>query len=470
VEDHLLRQRLLEAPLAASPRASNGSRLLDWLFFACLFCATFEKVHWDVAGAITLTDVLTVVFALAYTAGRLGRRGRPAPRSEVVVLAFGLAFLLVYLLGFFNLETKQALDQWTKGLGKFFLHFGFLAFGLAYLVRRSERFYWRAITAFMAGIAANAAYGVLQLAVAQAGGNLDDALVNPLTGGASKINLYGQVNGTSVYRPNALTGDPNHLGIVLCVPLLVLTPIYLRLERRHRLRTPLGLLLAFLLLVELTTLSRSGVLGLLAGVLVLLLAYARRLVSWAVAGPLAAVAGVIAVVALVKGHYLRTVLEARVQTGNESTSTHLGVYDFIPQIIHQHPLLGLGLNNFSVYYELVTGRTNWGPHSFYVALFVDTGLVGVAVFAVFLWYFFRRLAAARAVGRELAAQRDPAAARVRPLAWGMTAALIATMASNAFYLTMTFFYFYAFVMLIVAAPIVLGRRVVWNRLIAPAPA
>jgi hypothetical protein len=35
---------------------------------------------------------------------------------------------------------------------------------------------------------------------------------------------------------------------------------------------------------------------------------------------------------------------------------------------------------------------------------------------------------------------------------------------------MTFFYFYAFVMLIAAAPIVFGRRVVWNRLVVPAAA
>jgi uncharacterized paraquat-inducible protein A len=66
-------------------------------------------------------------------------------------------------------------------------------------------------------------------------------------------------------------------------------------------------------------------------------------------------------------------------------------------------------------------------------------------------------------------QRDPVAARVRPLAWGMTAALVATMAANAFYLTMTFFYFYAFVLLAVAAPVVFGRRVAWNRAAAPRP-
>ena len=43
-----------------------------------------------------------------------------------------------------------------------------------------------------------------------------------------------------VYRPNALTGDPNHLGIELAAALLVLTPLYLRLEPGHRLRVPLA--------------------------------------------------------------------------------------------------------------------------------------------------------------------------------------------------------------------------------------
>src|SRR5204863_4962524 len=116
-------------------------------------------------------------------------------------------------------------------------------------------------------------------------------------------------------------------------------------------------------------------------------------------------------------------LKSRVQTGGNSTSVHLGVYDFVPKVLHSHPLLGLGLNNFSVYYEFVTGKTNWGPHSFYVALLVETGLVGTIVFAVFLLYLFRRLGSARRTGQALAALRDPLAARVRPVAWGLTAAL-----------------------------------------------
>jgi hypothetical protein len=375
------------------------------------------------------------------------------------VLAFLAAFLLVYLIGFYNMETKQAFDQFGKGLAKFLIHFLFLVCGIAHVARRSERFYWRSLGWFFAGIAANAAYGVLQLGAALAGHNLDSLLLRPLTGGASQINVYGAVNGRNVYRPNALTGDPNHLAIFLIVPLLVLTPIYLRLETRHRLRVPLAFLLAFLLGVELATLSRSGVLGLAVGLLVLLLPYRRRLTSWAAALPVLLVALPVTWVVWERRHFFGVVLRSRLERSGRSESAHFGVYDFIPQVIHSHPLFGLGLNNFSVYYEFVTGKTNWGPHSFYVALVVESGIVGTALFAVFLWYLFHRLGVARRIGRALAAARDPLAARVRPLTWGLTAALVGTMAANAFYLTMSFYYFYVFALLALSAPIVFGRRV-----------
>ena len=147
----------------------------------------------------------------------------------------------------------------------------------------------------------------------------------------------------------------------------------------------------------------------------------------------------------------------RSATGGKSESAHFSIYGFIPEILHSHPLFGLGLNTFSVYYEFVTGKSNWGPHSFYVALIVETGLVGSVVFLLFLRYLFLRLRAARAVGRALAALGEPAAARVRPLAWGMTAALAGTMAANVFYLTMQFYYFYAFAALVLALPLVFAR-------------
>jgi O-antigen ligase len=147
-----------------------------------------------------------------------------------------------------------------------------------------------------------------------------------------------------------------------------------------------------------------------------------------------------------------------VQTSGGSENAHFQVYSFIPHVLHVDPLFGLGLNTFSVYYEFVTGKTNWGPHSYYVALIVETGVVGTIMFAIFVAWVFARLAKARALGRRLAAAGNPLAARVRPLAWGCTAALAGTLASNAFYLTMQFYYFYAFVALALAIPVVFSQN------------
>src|SRR5437763_10844287 len=309
-------------------------RLTSWFFLATVFCCTFEKVHWSFGGAVSLADVLAICFLVSY-----GILTRPrVPRTTAILLGFFGAFVLVYLIGFYNLETSDALSQFVKGLIKFLIHFAFLATAVAWLWRRGRAYYWRALGWFCGGVAVNAAYGVVQLLVARSGGNLDADVLSPLTGGASQINVYGAVEGGKVYRPNALTGDPNHLGIMLVIPLLVLTPIYLRLERGHRLRVRLAVVLGFLLLVEIATLSRSGGLGLIAGALILLIPYRRFLRSKALLAPVGAVAAILGVVVLTRLHYFETIFRARTQTGGGSTSVHFSIYGFVPQILGQHPL------------------------------------------------------------------------------------------------------------------------------------
>jgi len=441
-------------------------RLTRFLFLATVFCVTFEKVHWAIAGTVGIADILAILFLIVWATERVLDRDRRLARTSAVVLCFGLVFLVVYLCGYFAIDTADGSGQFGKGIFKWAIHIVFLVAGVTYLARRPERFYWKTMGAFVGGMVFNALYGILQLVAAQGGSNLDNAVLSPLTGGASSINIYGAVNGKSVYRPNALTGDPNHLGIMLIVPLLILLPVYLRMPRGRKLRRQLMVVLAFLLLVELATLSRSGLLGLGVGLLVLAVPYRRRFVSRDLLVPLAVSFALVGIVVLSRLHFFETVIKSRVQTGGSSTNAHFGVYDFVPNVLSMHPLFGLGFNNFSVYYEQVTGKTNWGPHSFYVALLVETGLVGTLVFLAFLWYLFARLHAAREIGRRLSALGDPAAARARPLAWGLTAALAGTLAANFFYLTMTFYYFYVLGVLVLAAPIVFAARLP----AAPAPA
>ncbi len=443
-------------PVAAAIQQRLSKRT-DLLLLVTLFAVTFEKLHWEVGVSVALADLLTLVYLASFALDRVFAADLRAPRTAATIFAFTAAFLACFLAGFFNIDTIDGLSQFGKGMAKLIVHLLFLAVAVIHLNDRSRRFFWTALSAFSAGLAANALYGVVQLGLAEAGFDLDERVLNPITGGAASINVYGAVAGQDVFRPNALTGDPNHLGVMLIVPLLVLTPLYLRLERSHRLRWPLAGLLGFLLVVELATLSRSGLLGLGVGFLVLAVPYRRMLAKPRFLVPLAGAAAVVAAVVLDRRDYFANVISSRLQTGGGSASLHFGVYDFVPDVLRTHPLLGYGFNNFSVYYEFVTGKTNWGPHSYYVAVLVEGGILGATVFAVFLWYLFRRLKAARALGRALDRAGDAMAGRVRPLAWGMTAALVGTMASNAFYLTMQFYYFYAFAALILALPLVFGR-------------
>jgi hypothetical protein len=429
-------------------------RLTSFFFLASLFCVTFEKIHWSFAGTVSLADVLAILFLISFVAGT---KRAAVPRTTVILLGFFAAFLLVYLVGYFNLSDSDALQQWIKGLIKWLIHFAFLAAAVVWIARRGQHYFWRSLGWFSAGIVVNAVYGLLQLLDARRGGNLDATLLSPLTGGASQINVYGAVEGANVYRPNAMTGDPNHLGIMLIVPLLVLAPLYLRLEKGHPWRKWLMVAIGFLLFIEAATLSRSGLLGLGVGALILAIPYRRYLVSWRLLVPIGTVCAILLAVVLSNLHFFEVVLRSRVQTSGNSESVHFSIYSFIPQVLHSHPFFGLGLNTFSVYYEFVTGKTNWGPHSYLVALVVETGLVGSAVFLSFILWVFHRLHRARDLGRALAAAGDPLAARVRPLAWGFTAAIAGTIASNAFYLTMQFYYFYALMALALAVPVVFAR-------------
>jgi O-antigen ligase/polysaccharide polymerase Wzy-like membrane protein len=443
---------LTAARVRAVPRTQE--RIVTGLFFASLFVATFEKVHWNFAGQIGINDITTILFLIAYVA----TERRPLPRTSAVVLGFFAAFALVYLAGFWNIDTKQALDQFAKGMVKFVIHWAFVVAAVGYLWQRGERFFWRAFAWFMAGFVANAVYGILELLAALGGRNLDNLLLVPLTGGASRISVFGAIAGQNIYRVNALTGDPNHFGVMLVIPLLALTPVYLRLPRGHRLKWPLAAVLAFLLLVDFATLSRSGGLGLIVGALVLVLPYRRFYRSRQFLVPLGALAVVVLGVLYTKRHFFSVLLRERVQTNGASTNAHFAVYSFIGQILHMHPLLGLGLNTFSVYYEFVTGKANFGAHSYWVAVVVESGLLGVAVWVVFLRYVFVRLLAARRLGRLLDRLGDPEGAHVRPLAYGMTAALVGTIAANFFYLTMQFYYFYAFLAFALALPVVFASR------------
>ena len=104
-------------------------KLTRFFFLATIFTVTFEKIHWDVAGQIYLADICAIGFIVSFTADRLARGDDRVPRTSIVTTGFLVAFLVVYLVGYFGLDTAVAATQYGKGMTKFAIHFLFLDHG-----------------------------------------------------------------------------------------------------------------------------------------------------------------------------------------------------------------------------------------------------------------------------------------------------------------------------------------------------
>lgn len=430
------------------------ARAVDLLFLATLFTATFTQLERAEIG-LKLFDVLGLLFVAAHVVERLFARDVRLRLPEAALLLVAATLLVVYLAGAAGLESHWSRVQFAKGLGRFLIHFAVLIAAVSYLARRPPRFYSRALAALCAGIGVNAAYGAAQLAAAKAGLELDAVALEPLTGRPARTLEYGFSYGPHVERARGLTSDPNHLGVMLLVPLLVVLPLSLRLESR-RWRRGFPLALAFLLLVGAATMSRSAVLGLATGIAVLAWRYRGALVSRGLVAAVAAAAACLAlVVARDPGFYGR-VVSARVDLRSQRTgqTSHLEVYEFVPRALDSNPLVGIGLNNFAPFTYPVTGRRDYGPLSLYGQLLIETGLVGTVVFVAFLGYCALRLRAAHALAGRRGLEAPP---WFHALIWGLAAAFVATMVANAFYLTVTFAYFYVFLALVVMASAPLGN-------------
>ena len=160
---------------------------------------------------------------------------------------------------------------------------------------------------------------------------------------------------------------------MLCVPILLLLPFALRagVRSRHWPR-PGRVCWRSSSAVEVLTLSRSGLLGLACGLLVLAWPLRRQLLQPRFVAPVAGALGLLAL-ALASSSYVRQAVRSRVTLSDNpprSTSSSSGSCS---RCSTRTRCFGLGLNTFSVYYQFLTGKTNWGPHSLDIALLDETG-------------------------------------------------------------------------------------------------
>ena len=80
-------------------------KAMRFLFLATLFCVTWEKIHWSVGADVSISDVLTILFLVAFALEWSARGERRFPKTTADVLVIFAALLVVYLVGFFNITT-----------------------------------------------------------------------------------------------------------------------------------------------------------------------------------------------------------------------------------------------------------------------------------------------------------------------------------------------------------------------------
>ena len=407
-----------------------GIDWLDLLALATVFTASFAKIFWNPLGKMSLGNVLAILFVLAFTTRVVRRREGTLSRTLATAIGFVAAFAVVYLLGFFNLPNDFARIQFLKGMVIWVLQMLFMLTLAWHIVLRGRRMFVLVVGALLAGIVVNAAYGIVSLVLIKTTGiNIDEYIVTPLTFGQGR-DSGAHLLGAGIYRINGLMRDVNHLGVTAASG-IVLTIAWLR---GRWMWWTAGILFLGLVL----TLSRSGALALMAGLAVLAVANRDRLVSRDVFAGIGvvAVAG-IAFVAIFP-ELFNTLVASRLDTSGTSTRTHLFLYTLVPVMLEQHPFLGIGYNTFAVEFETLSGRDGFGPHSFYIQTISETGIVGFGLLIAFLAWIFMTLH--RVTDR---------------VALGLTAAIVATLAGNLFYLTAHLVILKVFYALAIAGPSVL---------------
>ena len=275
--------------------------------------------------------------------------------------------------------------------------------------------------------------------------NLDRYLIDPFFPGSasSGLNLYATVAVTQpdgtvirepVYRITALTNDPNHIGVMLAIPIVIVLALATEAVRKRGWRwraspsrSP----------ARWRCRSRGPAWSAWRGAAVPRRTLRTRLVRGPLAWPALAALVVGAVVILTRLDYWRGVLSKRLNPDTPGSSIHTKIYDTIPDVLGNHPLFGLGLNTFARYYEGISGRVGFGPHSLYVQALTETGLLGAIGVVILL----------APPDGACSGRGRPAGRRSQP-GW---APRLPTLAANVFYLTTIYPSWYALLALGIAA-------------------
>lgn len=207
--------------------------------------------------------------------------------------------------------------------------------------------------------------------------------------------------GEGVRRALAVYGSPNNLALYLdrALPLALALLLFVTDKRRRSVYALSALVIALALYL---TYSRGAWVGIAAGLAFIALASDRR-ARIALSGLL--IVGVIAVVPFLQTERAQSLFQIGTGTGFFRVS----VWESAWSMIRDHPIFGVGLDNFLYEYPKYINPAAWRepnlshPHNIVLDFWARLGIAGVFVLAWMLFEFYRRGSrAARGVNRALA--------------------------------------------------------------------
>jgi len=207
--------------------------------------------------------------------------------------------------------------------------------------------------------------------------------------------------GEGVRRVLAVYGSPNNLALYLDRALPVVLALVLFVDDKRR-RVAYALSTFIIALALYLTYSRGAWLGIAAGLAFIALAGDRR-ARPALIGVI--VIGVIAIIPFLQTERAQSLFQIGTGTGFFRVS----VWESAIAMIRDHPIFGVGLDNFLYEYPKYINPAAWRepnlshPHNIVLDFWARLGIAGVIVLAWMLFEFYRRgIRNARGINRALA--------------------------------------------------------------------
>ena len=245
----------------------------------------------------------------------------------------------------------------------------------------------------------------------------------------SVTGLVASYSGAAAFGFARITGpslEPLYFANYLLLP--ILTAVAFLIGTRGKGRIRLASFLAVVGVVFVLTLARGAFLGIAAGLLLIIVRYWRELLRPKVIGTAVAmllVAGVAVVALLLQTvHGAESPLDAFGHqlgvTGTDvSSQQRIGTVEAAAGLVHDHPLIGVGVGNFGQYYQdpLTGPSENQVPQTVHNQPFetlVETGVIGLAALALVGFVLLKRTIEAwkKVQGRFLTAALVGSAAAV----------------------------------------------------------